>query len=315
MREMRERWGTFSVRDHVSEAPLVSDVLLYDRLVLPVPDPAKSLEEQEWREEWKPQLLERCLAVLGVKTETSDGLAITVPWTADKRERFESRMSMAAALATQQRDPEIGYYMDPFHMTRELIRDEFRPALPKGVSKAWTVAAYTSAASFRDDTTKTKSNQNIAALVKQRFLTPAVPDANQELLKRAVDLATTEAFRKKRRRFYAWQEEIIEEDISEEKAIEELDALLKDYNQATSAAFKIVLAKYAFTVIPIGLTMTGTLLADEPVATAFAAASGLVALTRFWAFDRKPVIDNGDLDAAAMFHDVSDAIRLVEHDE
>lgn len=36
----RERWGTFSVRDHTSEvtdAPFVSDVLLFDRLVIPTP--------------------------------------------------------------------------------------------------------------------------------------------------------------------------------------------------------------------------------------------------------------------------------------
>ena len=30
---MRERWGAFSVRDHVSEAPYVSEVLLFDRLI------------------------------------------------------------------------------------------------------------------------------------------------------------------------------------------------------------------------------------------------------------------------------------------
>jgi len=43
---MRERWGTFSVRDHVGDAPFVSEVLLYDRLVIPVPDPKDSCQKR-----------------------------------------------------------------------------------------------------------------------------------------------------------------------------------------------------------------------------------------------------------------------------
>jgi len=42
---MRERWGALSVRDHVSNAPLVTEVLLYDRLIVPVPDPDDNLAE------------------------------------------------------------------------------------------------------------------------------------------------------------------------------------------------------------------------------------------------------------------------------
>jgi hypothetical protein len=42
-------------------------------------------------------------------------------------------MSMAVALATQERDPEQTYYMDPFNMTRELIKHEFRLS-PRGSS-------------------------------------------------------------------------------------------------------------------------------------------------------------------------------------
>jgi len=41
-----------------------------------------------------------------------------------------------------------------------------------------------------------------------------------------------------------------------------------------------------------------------------AGTSGLVELARFWKFDRKPVIDNGDLDAAAMVHDARKVVSL-----
>lgn len=33
----RELWGTFSVADHLRERAFVAEILLYDRLVIPVP--------------------------------------------------------------------------------------------------------------------------------------------------------------------------------------------------------------------------------------------------------------------------------------
>jgi hypothetical protein len=310
---MRERWGAFSVRDHVSDAPFVSEVLLYDRLIIPIPDPNDNLAEVSWAHEgWKPNVLRDCLDVLKVKTDKADGLALTVPWDNSKRERFKSRMSMAAALATQRRDPKHTYYMDPFLMTRMLVKDEFRPALPPGVSKAWTVAAYPSAEAFRRDvsTSDVDRKTQVALLLSHRFLTPIQSDPKHDMLKRAVDLAMTDAFRRKRSRFYEWQEEIIQEEISDEKAIEELEQRLLDYNEATRKAFGDVVAKYAFTVIPIGLTMAGAVLAGPGPAAVIAAASGIVELTRFWKFDRKPVIADGDLDAAAMVHDARQVLSL-----
>ena len=149
---MRERWGTFSVHDHISDAPFVSDVLLYDRLIVPIPDLTN--EDPEYVKFWdpfKPKLQRECLDILNVKTDESDGLAFTVTWDASKRERFKNRMSTAAALATQNRNPDQPYYGDPFENTRDLIKDEFLPALPHGVSKAWTVAAYTSADKYHQE--------------------------------------------------------------------------------------------------------------------------------------------------------------------
>ncbi len=41
-------WGTFSVVDHLRRRPFVADVLLYDRLVVPVPDGDE--EVKRWRD-------------------------------------------------------------------------------------------------------------------------------------------------------------------------------------------------------------------------------------------------------------------------
>ena len=292
----------------MTEAPFVTEVLLYDRLIIPVPDP----KDRPWPKEWEPELLQHCLNILKVKKKDEDGLALTVPWDSSKRERFKNRMSMGSALATQQRDPEKTYYMDPFEMTRALIKDEFLPALPPGVSKAWTVAAYPSADAFRREVSISDPDRKtrLATLLSHRFFTPVGSDPKHEMLKRAVDLATTDDFRRKRRRFYEKQEEIIQEEISDEKAIEEFEQLLSDYDKAIQKAFHNAIAKYAFTVIPIGLSMTGAILAGKETGLVIAAASGLVQLTRFWKFDRKPAIADGDLDAAAMIHDARKVLSL-----
>jgi hypothetical protein len=297
----------------MADAPFVSEVLLYDRLIIPVPDPDDSSpDELEFWKQYDPELLTDCLKILKVKTEKEDGLALTVPWDHVKRERFKSRMSVAAALATQKRTPEQEYYLDPFEMTRQLIKDEFRPALPPGVSKAWTVAAYTSVSAYRQENSAVAPDRRrrLATQISHRFLTPTEKDPKHELLKRAIDLAQTSGFHDKREALYKWQEGIIEEDITDEKAIEEMEKLLEELDKATRKAFGNVADRFLFTIIPIGLGMTGALLADKPEGIALATVGGLVQLARFWKFDRKPVIDAGDLDAAAMIHDAQKALPL-----
>jgi hypothetical protein len=292
----------------VNDAPFVSDVLLYDRLVIPVADRADPSADEFWAK-FDPEAQRRCLDILKAKTDDKDGLALTIPWGAAKRERFKNRMSTTAALASQRRHPDQQYYLDPFEMTKQLIKDEFLPALPKGVSKAWPVAAYTSADAYREDIAADR-RRRLAAFISHRFLTPAGKDPDHELLKRAVGLATTDDFRRKRADFYKWQEGIIENEITDEKAIEEMEKLLREFNEATTKAFNTVVVRYAFTVIPIALTITGAVLAGAPVALGLAGAGGLVQMARFWKFDRKPVIEAGDLDSAAMIHDARDQLPL-----
>jgi hypothetical protein len=297
-------------RSAPNPAPFVSDVLLFDRLVIPVP-PADGSDDKFW-EKFDPEQLRACLKILGVKTDTQDGLALTVPWDDAKHKRFDTRMSHASALATQHRSPEQTYYNDPFQMTRQLIKDEFLPALPKGASKAWTVAAYRSSNAYRRELAKADPNRQrrVAALMSHRFLTPSEPDPKHEILKRAVDLTTSKGFRDKRAAFYEWQEGIIEQEIADDKAVEEMEGLLKQYNDATRKAFKNVLLKYAFTVIPIGLGMTGAVIGGSTTGLILAGSGGLVSVAKYWTFDRKPVIEAGDLDAAAMIHDARKKLPL-----
>lgn len=245
-----------------------------------------------------------------MKTNAKDGLALVVPWGQSQEQRFKSRMSAAAALAAQQRDPQVPYYMDPFEMTRELVAGEFKPALPDDVTKAWTVAAYPSTSVFREDVAARKQDAELAFVLRHRFLTPDRPDPQHETLKRAVALSSSEDFRRKRARFYEWQEQIIEDQASDEKAIGILEKLLSDYNAATEKALGDVIAKFAFTTIAVSLALGGAALGGVGAGLAIAGGAGLVEFARFWKFDRKLEIDNGDLNAAAMVYDAQKTLSL-----
>ena len=52
----KQVWGTFSVKDHCDPNAFVAEVMLYDRLVIPVPPDAE--ERERWEKSgWQPDRL------------------------------------------------------------------------------------------------------------------------------------------------------------------------------------------------------------------------------------------------------------------
>src|SRR3954453_3590276 len=63
-----QTWGTFSVADHLGPRAFVADLVLYDRLVIPVPD---AEERKRWADLGRrPDVLDRKLDIL---EEFADG--------------------------------------------------------------------------------------------------------------------------------------------------------------------------------------------------------------------------------------------------
>jgi hypothetical protein len=82
----RPRWGTFSVLDHLDPAALTTEILLYDRLVFPVPSSPEA--RQRWEQQGRrPDLLDRRLTELG-------NLAYAAKWDRPLREDWNSRMQL-----------------------------------------------------------------------------------------------------------------------------------------------------------------------------------------------------------------------------
>jgi hypothetical protein len=91
-----ELWGTYSVGDHLRKHAFVADILLYDRLVIPIPPESDSGEQQRWRDMgWVPDRQFHLLELLGKER------AIRVPWTNSHRQSWELRYR--DALSAQRR--------------------------------------------------------------------------------------------------------------------------------------------------------------------------------------------------------------------
>jgi hypothetical protein len=281
----RERWGTFSVKDHTGDQPFVADVLMYDRLIIPRPPKEK---RSLWvRNEWDPDRLDAIIDVLRADQEPAKQHAITVAWD-DFAEGVFSQRAAAAHIV----DQEVNY-----QLTRRLLTAELVPPAPAGAIPVSVVAAYTSAKAVEQDWVSER-RESLTLAIAHEFLAPAPNDRPYlDNLKDAVALADDAEFQKKRAKMYQWQDDVIRTGLSNPDAIAELGQYIQEYNEATKRAVRDVYKKFAFTLIPIGLAFAGPL-------APLAAVGNIANLVRFWIYDRHPKIQAGDSEVAAMFHDV-----------
>lgn len=309
----RERWGTFSVMDHLQPQAFVTDVLLYDRLVIPFP--AGDFERSKWFENnWQPDLLDKKLDLLG-------DLAIPVEWDKAKHDFFKSVFHTSKAInfdATihlagirSNDDLEVNK-QNPFELTKYLLRKKYLPDLPKGVSKVWAISAFTSYEGYKNDVEAAKNDlklqneRHLSMVISHKFL---VPDdhskSDTDLLKIAIGLSKRDDFKEKRAALYKWQQTIIEEDITDAKAIEELEEYLNQYNKIIEKA--AVGTKWKFGFLVLNLLGAGAGLATGHVETfpvIGLGLTGLASVTQYLKFDNKPDITKDCSYAAAMIHDV-----------
>lgn len=300
---MRERWGSFSVADHNATDKLVTDVLTYDRLVFPVPP--DDAERQRWRcKRWNPELLDKRLQQLCDK-------AIKVPWDHLRREQFAASMQRAQVLAADAETTVPG--SAAFQMTRRILAQDDPVTLPRGVSKVTVVAAYHSVEDLKTEFLLDGERSDprlLSVLVRNRIAQPAFSHDPERSLDLAIQLSRDTEFQEKRRNLYKWQKDVLAEGVSPARAMEELEELIDRYNSVVAKADQKVVYRLIFTVITVGLTVTGALL-GSPIASvpfALAAASSGLSLVRFATLERSPVVAAGEAEAAAMFHEVESKV-------
>lgn len=294
-----ERWGTFSVNDHLRQNAFVADVLLYDKLAIPYPPDED--EKERWNDsKWKPDELLKKMEIL-----ENGNLLIPIPWNNIVKEAYASRYAMVDDIGEGVKTK----LEDPYFASRATIAEGFLPAASKGVIKVWPMIAYPAMNKYVEDQqhkTKEEKQQELCIMLSHQFLVPEDQSkSGDELLKQAVKLASRDDFKLKREELYNWQKEIIENNISDDKALEDMEQKLIAYNEVIKKSKLKLALRYGFLAIEVGLGMAGAKL-GAPIET----CAALAAITRFTVFDSKLELNADDCKAASMIHDFKKEFKV-----
>lgn len=196
-------WGTLAVNDHTQRHALLREVLLFDRLVVPVP--ATKKERDRWkepnrsnpRETWDPDGLDQVLRILGSQRRASpagEPLAWESDWDLQRWQAGKSRAEIASTITEQ----------DAFYATRMILAmDEDLPGAVEAM------AAYPSERACAAELTPSREKPadltaaDALVLLARPLLVPDVADGDYErALSEAAQLARSPRVRLERAAYH-----------------------------------------------------------------------------------------------------------------
>ncbi len=266
-----ELWATYSVKDHLEPRALAADIMLFDRLVFPVPEYARfpensgppdvkgpvewkrnSAEWTRWRGKgWDPDGQRRLLGLL-------QPVIRKLPWDSEGPQDDQYR-SESAKLAAQGL-PDYAFVATRTMLTRDL------PAYVTGVAALGP--AYRTVAEVERElgvgspgAKRILPGGALPTVLAWEFLSPDPDDdrlSADELLKETVEFVTgDEGFRKRRTAFVEWQEGFLRDGATDreliERAVAEMRDLLADAKTAAAKLTVRKIARYAFQIAPSAL--------------------------------------------------------------
>jgi hypothetical protein len=271
----QELWATYSVKDHLTPRSLAIDIMLYDRLVFPVPqkaefkqgpdklsiewvkDPAE-WERWEKEEDWQPERQQKLLEVLNpVVRKMSWGFG-----------GYEKKYGMEAAKLAAQGVPDYA-----FQATRTVLAMDL-PSYVTGVAAVGP--AYRTVQDMERELAIKEVGERsrlpaaaLATVLAWKFVAPDLSNnqlSDEELLRETVQFVSgNDEFRKRRTAFAEWQQRFLRggqtDPESIARAIEEMQDLLDAAEQAATKLSVRKVARYAFRIAPaalgLGLAVAG----------------------------------------------------------
>jgi hypothetical protein len=301
-----QTWGMFSVTDHLGPRAFVADVVLYDRLVIPVPD---AEERKRWTDlDRRPDVLDRKLDILEeLADRPEDSLVQRLNWTPHWRNYLDEAYPYQRKKARDTTNPAWADNID-----RSLLVDAMRSGMLGEVSTPEIVPAYTSYSALDSDfELRTVSTEQVArpddrlvGVIGWEFLVPEDSALDDDsLLKQAVRLVQDEEFRAAREAFHEFRREATRQNASPEQFLRELERKLMDYQKATTRAGRTrvrTTTLRAFALVGAGLGLAAAIHGMPPVDIA-AASLGVAGVGVDIGWRRPP---RGQAPpAVAMFHD------------
>jgi hypothetical protein len=326
-------WGTFSVADHKRNHAFVSDVLVYDRLVIPVP---AGDDDDRWaRNNWDVDMQASTLEAL------RDGNAdrvVEVPWDRAKRNQYKERTAdLAAAAAFDISTIESVARDNPDtpaqYVTRTVLQDYMDATndarLMRGVMRGLpridvqVVAAYPSLTRLTAETNieeagaEPADGADLLGGFAWPFLVPAENDRTDlDLLKRAVEFANQPEVSAYRLAYHRWRSDVVLTGKTPQQAAERLGEQIAAYGDWSRTLKTRTRTRTACAVVSVGASVVGSALFPfigvPALAVTAVGASGagasLVDLVASRTFRRRAKVDPGH-QVGALFWEAAKAIN------
>jgi hypothetical protein len=293
-------WGCYAVNDHLQKRPFVADVLLFDRLVIPVRPQRDRRARAAWKH-WEPEKQEELLEILG-------GIAYRVPWSSKLRDKFNRAWSAADAAGEVEIQADAGRNAyaggvspEAAAITAGLLSKELtdkalnqRDVLALAVyaspvkfdeewyfSRAWPFIGHHKRAvsdqpSFEVETAVPVDEYNLAKLLVARFAIPENPRRSDvDMLKEAVDIAGEDDMIDWRQSYHTWIASMAHRGLSDKTLVREMKELVDAYNSAAKKKKRATITRQSATVVGSGVGMGAAIwggplavAAGAPIATA-----------------------------------------------
>ena len=238
----KQVWGTFSVKDHTEPGAFVTDVMLYDRLVLPVPPDDD--ERARWEERgWQPARLEALLQILGDR-------AVPVKWDHHRQGTWRTRYEAGKGVSNE--TPDYAFAVS---------RTELTQGLPPHVTGVQAVPSFSSLQEAEAELGLKPSTEGqvlaggaAVSILAHEFLVPHDPDdRSDDCLRAAVEIASDPSYRRKRASFWRWLREYYDDEnmchpAAIRDAVEDMEALLEEQREIVRKAKVNTISQYAFAI-------------------------------------------------------------------
>ena len=319
--EKYEIWGTFSVMDHTPIGAFLAEVVMYDKLVIPVPpDPALANTDDErefavnewkrWQEkQWNPQRQRQLLNIL-------KPIAIEVPWDRQRQGLWQSAFERDKQKVSQ----EVNEFLAGWKTGETLLDD-----IAASASGVIAVSPYKSLDELEStlDISKTTSSFEevkagqglpgsiVSAIVGREFTVPDADDRDEfSLLEEAVEVVCEADYREARSIYHKSLLRFIRNGKTDYKsiasAVEDMNESLEKIQQITDKKkrWKRLEQIFLFTQVAVDLALA--------TINPFAASKAAITLGKYTISEqlRNPNDPYNVRPHAALFHDVQRRLGL-----
>lgn len=225
--------------DHQNASALIPEILLYDRLVFPVPPEGADLKA--WQK-WNPELLKKRMTEL-------KGLVHTVPWTSQLHDEWAARWEQMKKVGLDTKRVATG--LTPMVLAMSAFADAVPPPI--------MIAAYQDPALARADVALIESpgpqakareelDREVRALFERRLDMPVVMHP-YETYHKAIELAHDAEYQKARRSLFAWEDQMVAAGWPTEASIKKLEELVEAHDDFIKRNFAMTAAIRVFRVV------------------------------------------------------------------